>query len=155
MASKTTVAEESDLQKMLKGYDDDYDKSPSFRRAPDGTYQAVVERFDFLKGKDDHTYLKTEFRIALGEYNGQVETTLHVLDVPERFGFTKGHLETLGVEGPLSEIENNVGRVLDTPVELSVYTNTSGDKAYRNVRVERRLGSPIAQSDVPSDDIPF
>lgn len=154
MASKQ--AEQSDLQKMLKEYDDDYDKSPSFRRAPDGTYQAVVERFDFLKGKDDGTYLKTELRIALGEYEGQVETTLHSLTNPERFGFTKGHLDTLGVEGPLSEIENNVGQVLDTPVEISIYSSTNGDKAYRNVRVERRLGSPISASDVTNpDDIPF
>lgn len=150
------AAEQTDLQKMLAKFDGDYENSPSFRRAPDGTYQAVVERFDFLTGKDKETYLKTEFRIAFGEYEGQMESTLHVLTVPERFGFTKGHLDTLGVEGPLSEIENNVGKSLDSLVELNIYTSTSGDKTYRNVRVERRMGSmPTSDATPSTDEIPF
>lgn len=163
---KATTPEPTDLQKMLAGFDEDYEKAEAFVQVPDGIYQAVIQRFDFLAGRDNHTYLKTEFQIGLGPHAGKTESTLNVLTNPDRFNWTKGYLETIGIEGPLSELESQLPSALDCPVELEVYTTNgkAGTKnegqKFRNVRINQRLGGPISEnvtpkSDIPDDDIPF
>jgi hypothetical protein len=142
---------------------------------PDGTYQAIVDRFDFFESKAGQLFLKTEMVVTNGDHEGHPIETIHNLEDPDRLGWAKKHLRTLGLElEALSELEGQLPNVLDTPVEIAVKTSTTLDNEgnpYRNVYVNKRLGDPIERSDVTTreavaavaasqngsdtDDIPF
>lgn len=132
--------------------------NPSDDMPEDGTYQAVVHRFDVIEAKSGKAYLKTEFQIAHdAKYEGRVVATLHQVDDPEVLlkGWLKQHLHKLGVdvealEFPDSpqELERFVTPTIGTPVQVTIKTNRSrldnDGNPRRNVYLDQRLGGPIA-----------
>jgi hypothetical protein len=124
--------------------------------APDGTYQALVNRFDFFESdKSGDAFLKTEFQIEHDEeHAGKTIESIHNLTQPDRLEWLHQHLERLGLQVPnLAELEDYLQGALDVPVEIELKTNEGSDgKLYQNVYVNKRLGDPIRQrTDVPAD----
>lgn len=153
-----------DTQERLKAMDDAWrDAVPpagGIEMPPDGDYQAVVERFDFFESsKNGHLLLKTELSVTSGNHSGWPVSTLNDLEDPERLGWAKKHLQTLGLEvDPLSTLESRLTEAVHVPVEITI--KTKGE--YRNVYVNKRLGDAGAvpagaakSAKHPDDDIPF
>jgi hypothetical protein len=149
--------------------DSAYDVAPvaDGGQAPDGEYQAIIDRFDFIESpKNGKLYLKTFARIAAGPFEGKPLTTLHALEDPERFGLLKKHLSVLECEpASLRNLEAELDKALDCPFLVAVRTKTVADQVYRNVYFNQKLGGPIRRvlTDVPATaaasaidaDIPF
>lgn len=157
-------------REQLAALDDDFDqavvKQPG-ELPPDGTYQAIVDRFDFFesKGAYSHEFLKTELKIADEDHedlNGWPVDTVHCITDPERLAMVKDHLQRLGWEADwrFSDIEEHLPNFLDLPVEIAVVTsnkiNEKTGQPYRNVYVNQVLGPPLnggAPAD-PEPDVP-
>lgn len=137
---------------------------------PDGEYQAVIDRFDFLESpKNGRLYLKTIATVAVGPQQGKQVSTLHDLEDPERLGYLKKHLSVLEVEpASLRNLEESLSSALDCPFLVAVKTTLKGGETYRNVYFNQRLGGPLSRTltDVPASagpapssaieaDIPF
>jgi hypothetical protein len=146
------------LAERLAGLNDDWQDAKTFSRnwPPDGDYQALVHRFDFFEGgENNHAYLKTELEVQHDDdWHGTIVETIHDLEDPDRLGFLKQHLQTLGLElDSFSDLENRLSEVLDVPVAIRIKTSDKTDNDgnnYRNAYVNERLGGPIG-SDVPPD----
>jgi hypothetical protein len=165
----------ADLDDRLAKVNDSYKdvKAPvAGELPPDGTYQAFVKDFDFFDSKAGELFMKTTLVVEEpAEYAGSEATTLHTLENLDRIGFTKSHLQTLGVENPdsLLGLPQRLAPVIGRRLEIRVKTSTSLDRdgnAYRNVYVNKRLDSvrqvnPATATTKPSatsaadDDIPF
>jgi hypothetical protein len=159
----------SDVTTRLQAMNDAWQQAEipegGYELPPDGDYQAVVERFDWFEANSNgHLFLKTEMRISSGASSGAEVQTIHDVEDPERLGWLKRHLSTLGVEdGPLNTLEQRLAPVAGTPVEIRIKTSTKTNAdgiPYRNVYVNKRLGAPgaapaAAASKNPDDDIPF
>jgi hypothetical protein len=113
---------------------------------PDGDYQCVIDRFDFVESqKNGRLYLKTLMSVAAGPLKGRRVSCLHDLEDPDRLKYLKKHLSVLEVEPvSLRHLEAELHKALDVPVLVAVKTNGE----FRNVYVNQRLGAPIRQSDV-------
>jgi hypothetical protein len=161
---------ELDVTNRLKDMNSAYQEAEapeggSYELPPDGDYQAVVERFDWFEAKsgEGHLFLKTEMRVANGPHSGASVDTVHDVEDPERLGWLKRHLTTLGVkDGPLSTLEKRLADVVGVPVEVRVKTSTKTNAdgiPYRNVYANKRLGDPGATPTPagknPDDKIPF
>jgi hypothetical protein len=65
---------------------------------PDGTYQGIVNRFDFFESKDNdpQEFLKTELKTVdedgNREYDGWPVETVHCITDPDRLAMVKDHL---------------------------------------------------------------
>lgn len=157
-----------DVQDRLAAMDDSWrDAKPAsdgIEMPPDGDYQALVERFDFFESsKNGHLLLKTELSVTSSDYAGWPASTMHDLEDPERLGWLKKHLSTLGldVDEPLSTLKERLQAVVGVPVQIAI--KTKGE--YRNCYVNKRLGDPGGKpaksagkkspGKVPDDDIPF
>lgn len=170
----------------LKQLDDAWAKTPvegSSDLPPDGEYQAHVERFDFIRPKNQENalLLKTELRVTHpSTFQGYPIELLHSLTDPGRLKFTKKHLTAMGVTPErLSDIEQSLPNALDAIVEVVVKTsdrtNDAGER-YRNAYVNNVIrfghadlapgapptappGAPeipqSASQGMPTDDIPF
>lgn len=122
----------------------------------DGTYQAVIERFDTFEGKNGKSagqlFLKTEMSIRFDEkYEGREVSVIHNLEDPERFDQLKRHLVTLGLDPEgfdFARLLDELHAVLDVPVEIAVVTsnktNPNTGEPYRNCYINRRIGDKIS-----------
>jgi hypothetical protein len=156
----------------LAAMDTSYDNAPvagGFEDLPpDGEYQAIIDRFDFIESqKNGRLYLKTIASVAAGPQKGKKVSTLHDLEDPDRLKYLKKHLSVLEVEPvSLRNLEAELPKALDVPFLVAV--KTSGE--FRNVYFNQKLGGPVRESDlgidvpvtkpgtanaVSGDDIPF
>ena len=159
---------------ILGGMDDawgDTEPAGGGGMPPDGVYRARVDRFEFTNSKQDGALqLKTELVIESGGYEGSRVSTWHDLQDPERLSWLKGHLLNMGLElERLSELQQSLPAVLDTPVEIRIRTTVKRvngeERRYTNVYVNKRLGDPPAPATTnervgtaapdPDDDLPF
>jgi hypothetical protein len=137
---------------------------------PDGDYQAVVSRFDFTESKKDgNLLLITELTVTVpAEYAGRSATLFHDLENPERLGWTKAHLELLGITDvePLTTLEARLQDGLDAVCNIVIKSKSKGDKTYSNIYINSvaKAGASTVdptqvQGDNPpapgDDDIPF
>jgi hypothetical protein len=151
----------------LSSLDDDFARAQTNGRGlpPDGTYQAIVDRFDFIDAAD--LLLKTELRITGGDHDGMNVECLHNLTQPDRLDFVKKHLAALEImPEKLSELEVVLPHALDNIVEITVKTSAKTDAEgnnYRNMYVNKTIHRAGA-TDVPvpamgngpvNEDIPF
>jgi hypothetical protein len=113
---------------------------------PDGEYQVVIDRFDFIESKkNNRLYLKTISTVAIGPHTGRTISTLHDLEDPDRLKQLKRHLSVLEVEPvSLRHLETSLQDALDVPFLVAVKTNGE----YRNVYFNQKLGAAITR-DVP------
>jgi hypothetical protein len=134
----------------------------------DGDYQVIVERFDTFTNKAKTAlFLKAELKIANDrEYDGQVMEKVWELDNPDRMGYLKRDLRTMGLNPDdddfsfgnlLTELES----VLDVPLMVAVVTsdrmNEKTNEYYRNIYINQRLGAPLRRDDVErtgASDVP-
>ena len=157
----------------LKQYDDAFRNAKAeggnYDLPPDGTYQAIVDRFDFFENRDgDRLFLKTELTVQNHpDESGRLIEIIHQLNDPDRVEWLKKHLHRLGV--PVEEISVSqlrpgsevLAAVCDVPVQVEVKTSDrkkDDGTPYRNAYVNQRLGPPLRQdvqrtggSDVPND----
>lgn len=157
-----------DIRERLADQEKKWEQAEAADRSgsiPDGEYQATVARFDFHESKKDGTLrLQTEFEIlSPAEFEGRKISTFHALEGEIRqLGWTKSHLEMLGVENinPLADLEDRLPEALDKVCDIAVRTRTVGGKSYTNVYLNRVLdGVKASPKDEPAeldnDDIPF
>ena len=132
---------------------------------PDGDYQGTVWGFDFLD-LDMGAFLKIELQVASGPHQGRITSELFALEDPDRIGYTKGALATIGVDvanTPLSQVYPGspvLEAVLDVPVEFTIKRSKKlreNGEPYVNVYINKALGGPLRQSDVtgPEDQQAF
>jgi hypothetical protein len=125
----------------------------------DGDYQVIVERFDTFTSKDkSRLFLKAELKIANDrEHDGQVMEKVWELDNPERMGYLKADLRTMGLspdddDFSFGNLLNELEQVLDVPLMVAVVTsnrvNEKTGENYRNIYLNQRLGAPLRRNDV-------
>lgn len=169
MGSTIDVAER--LKDMDKAWQESEANSGGGSSVPDGDYQAAVARFDFFESKKDgNLTLVTEFEIVAPRNVGSAVKTFHDLENPDRLGWAKGHLETLGIENvnPLSDLEDRLKGALDQVCEIALVSKKVGDKTYQNVylngvvegvKVDREAPATNTVDEAPvhddDDPIPF
>lgn len=145
-----------EIADRLRQRDDAFAKAPvagtSGEMPPDGQYQAVLNRFDFIDTKNGLKLL-TELTVAVGDYSGWNLTTWHDLEDPDKFKWLKAHLVALEVPEPpsLTDLDFVLKGALDAPYLVTV---KRGDAGYANAYIEQRLGGPL-RSDVPVDASDF
>jgi hypothetical protein len=143
-------------QDRLASMNDDYQRaqaSGSDDLPPNGDYQCVVDRFDFIEAKSNgRLYLKTMTTVANGAHKGWNISFLHDLEDADRLKHLKTHLRTLGVpDDDLGALEGNLPKALDSVVEVSVYTPKGYDRSFAKVT---RRHENVRSSDIPYDDTP-
>jgi hypothetical protein len=152
----------------MQGAYDEADARTSGVSVPDGDYELQIERFDFWE-KEGGGPLKliTELSVVGGDHAGLSAPSLwHELEDPERIAWTKGYLETLGLQGvALAELPKALEPLCGKArVSGRVVTTESNGKKYRNVYVNELLGmgedwsAPASTDDAstePEEDIPF
>lgn len=140
---------------------------------PDGDYQAMIDRFDFIDSSNG-LLLKTELHITQGDYEGMRCSTIHNLEQSDRLEPAKRHLAALNaLPQKLSDLERVLPSALDALVEVTVKTAAKTDEHgnhYRNLYVNKVLAhsghvasdvpsgfEPVEQSSTPAEDasIPF
>jgi hypothetical protein len=133
-----------------------------------------VEGFDTFESKAGQLFLKTKLQLTgTGDrWDGETVECVHNLEDPERIGFAKKHLATLGLDVQsldLASLLDQLGQVLDVPVEVQVKRSDRTDdegNPYVNYYVNKRLGDrcrcrtclpdPIEPAPVGGDDdMPF
>jgi hypothetical protein len=143
----------SQYQDRLASMDHDFQnaRTPG-ELPPDGFYQCMVDRFDFIEAKTNgRLYLKTFLTVATGPDKGAEITTLHDLEDKDRMAGLKAHLQSLEIEPEsLGHLEEALPGALDAIVEVTVFTAKSGN---RYARVDRRHKDGLPRtSDIPYDD---
>lgn len=121
------------------------------QHAPDGTYQAIVRRFDFIETKDGILKLLTELEVAFGEWQGATVETWHDVEDPGKVKYLSDHLEGLGlpVLTDYADLVTILPTALSKPVEIALKTS---DKGYQNVYVNKSLGDPIVNEMAPDTE---
>lgn len=154
-----------DLEDRLAGMQGEWEKAKAFNQGElpeDGTYQALIQRFDFFESKKGELFLKTELQIQLDEkYEGHPVEIIHNLSDPDRLDWLKQHLHNCGLDlENFAELDGRLHELLDVPVEIAVKTSKKTDNngnPYRNAYVNQRLGNPMpgaGATDVPADPDP-
>lgn len=154
------------IEDRLAAMDGDFKKAKepsagggSWMPEEDGDYQVIVERFDTFTSKDKTAlFLKAELKIANDrEYDGQVMEKVWPLDDPDKLGYLKRDLRTMGLEPDADDFSfgnllTELEQVLDVPLMVAVVTsnrlNEKTNEYYRNIYINQRLGAPLRQQDV-------
>lgn len=163
------------IEDRLKALDSDFKKAKepaagggSWMPEEDGDYQVIVERFDTFSNKDKTSlFLKAELKIANDrDYDGQVMEKVWPLDDPEKMGYLKRDLRTMGLnpdddDFSFGNLLIELRSVLDVPLMVAVVTsnrvNEKTGENYRNIYLNQRLGAPLRRNDVErtgKSDIP-
>lgn len=149
----------SNVSDRLRGMDDQFESTEakvSGGSVPDGEYEALLERFDFWEKKGGGPLkLITEVRVDAGEYAGlSAPSVWHELEDPERIGWTKGYLHTLGLEGVKpSELETALEPIAGrTRVGIRIATTTKNGKTYRDTYINEVIGEPGSAAPASTDD---
>ena len=115
---------------------------------PDGSYQAKITRFSFIKGKSNGIlYLKPEAEVtAPAEFQGYRVDTLIPLNDPEKMGRAKTFFNGLlgiGTEDyaeAAGELEQFIGAFVEVAVKTSTATDQQGNP-YRNVYLNKLISA--------------
>lgn len=155
------------IEERLAAMDDAYEnaEAASAGRVPDGEYVGLIERFDFWQ-KEGGGPLKliTEIRIDEGDYaNLSAPTVWHELEDPERIKWTKGYLETLGLQGiKLSELKTELEKIAGkTRVGIRIatkgeYRNTYVNEVIDQAKPESEFADqPESKAEADDDSVPF
>jgi hypothetical protein len=121
---------------------------------PDDDYQGRVDAFDFVEGKKKAGALYFIIRTSIQnhpEFGGRGIDFLHEVTDPERHGWLKKDLATLGADMenfslPMLNDPDVMTPLLDVPILIGIYTNKKG---YKNQIIRERLD--FVESDLGVD----
>jgi hypothetical protein len=150
----------TEIAERLAGMDDAYENVTD-GRPEEGTYQAIIERFDFFEAKKTgDLFMKTELRIVHDQdWDGAQVAAIHNLTDEDKIRWTKKYLAVIGYLQPISQLMTNLDSFVGVPVEIAVKYSDKVDEFgdnYQNVWVNRRLGEAVGPStDVPGNTASF
>lgn len=104
------------------------------RSIPDGRYQVWVEHVVLTTAHSGHPILKWKLRVRAPACVGSVLWKNHVV-TPENLGWLKHDLRLCGLElDRLSDLPDNLERLIDVELEVSKRTRGRWDNVYFNRR---------------------
>jgi hypothetical protein len=146
----------TEIAERLAGMDDAYENVTD-GRPEEGTYQAIIERFDFFEAKKTgDLFMKTELRIVHDQdWDGAQVAAIHNLTDEDKIRWTKKYLAVIGYLQLMTNLDSFVGVPVEIAVKYSDKVDEFGDN-YQNVWVNRRLGEAVGPStDVPGNTASF
>ena len=149
----------------LDQWEGDYASAPAERDdrqagAPDGKYQAVVERVELTKSKTSGLpMLKWSLRIISGQYQNYWLFRNNMIASADNVKWLKGDLYVCGLQlDKLGDLNRDDVRARLIGVVLEVQQKTNGE--YKNVYFNRRINvavpaAPEGAPGITDEDIPF
>jgi hypothetical protein len=145
----------------LADFDQEFDAAEvddgEYDEVPDGKYQVNVEKVELTRAKSTgNPMLKWQLRILGPQHRGRMLWRNSVI-TQNTLKWLKTDLHTCGLElQRLSDLQSNLGRLLD--VKLEVNKRTSGDNT--NIYFNKRIvtddgGQENGSQRLTTDDIPF
>jgi len=122
----------------LSYWDDEYENAPveerDFDNVPDGKYQAVVDRVELTTAKStDKPMLKWTLKIIAPHHVGRLLWRNNMIASPENIKWLKTDLHTCGLTiKKLSKLPDNLEKLLDTKIEVTVRTRGDSQNIYFN-----------------------
>jgi len=115
-------------------------------QAPDGDYQVSVERVEITRARTSgNAMLRWALRIISGEHAGRLLRRHNMILTPDNLKWLKRDLHTCGLEiSTLSELPQNLGKLLDVTLEVAKRTRGENSNVYINRRIEIPGGNPAA-----------
>lgn len=143
----------------LSQYDEQFAGAPAEREdVPDGKYQVKVQRAILaVSKKSGNPMLKWELVILAGPHTNRRIFRNNVIMAGDQIKYLKQDLHTAGLDlERVSELEANLGKLLDVCLEVSVVTKGENKNCYLNRKLEL---AAVAQAPTGTDasgaNIPF
>jgi len=138
----------------LNEYDQQFADTPAFETedVPDGKYRVIVEKVEITRARTSgNPMLKWTLKIADQAHTNRFLWNHHVLNNSTGLSWLKKDLKLCGVIlAKLSDLPENLEKLLDIPLEVLVITR--GD--HQNVYFKRRM-SDSEVPEVRNADLPF
>ena len=139
----------------LSEFDNEFStaEAPSFDEVPDGKYQARVDVVRLDRSQKGDPMLRWDLIVIAGPHSGRHIFKNSVI-TPAALPFVKGDLNTLGLElDRFSELNDRLGDLLDTTLEVTKRTRGEYSNVYFNKRIN--IADNGAAKQLDSDEIPF
>lgn len=141
----------ADIMDELKTYDEAYENASAEGAKADlapGQYVLRVKDGEVFKSKDGRIYLKLNLQVSEGESTGLTVSKLYALDAPEKLGWLKKDMFTMGVMvQKLSQLHEQITKIIGLALVVEVKLNGKYTNYYINGRA-----APKATDD---DGVPF
>jgi hypothetical protein len=119
----------------LSRYDEEYSgiKPEARGPVPDGTYQVNVEKAELAMSQSRNPMLKWQLRIIAPEFIGRIIYKHNMLSTSDNLKWLKTDLLTCGLELQLlSDLQQNLGRLLNCKLEITKKTKGEFENVYFN-----------------------
>ncbi len=134
--------EEQQDQFDLTQWDEDYENAPveehDFDNVPDGKYQVVVDKVELTTSKtSDKPMLKWTLKIIAPNHVGRLLWRNNMIASPDNIKWLKNDLNTCGLAiKKLSELPENIEKLLDVRLEVTVRTRGENQNIYFNKLID-------------------
>ncbi len=134
--------EEQQDQFDLSQWDEEYENAPveehDFDNVPDGKYQVVVDRVELTTSKtSDKPMLKWALKIIAPSHVGRLLWRNNMIASPDNIKWLKTDLNTCGLTiKKLSERPENIEKLLDVKIEVTVRTRGENQNIYFNKLID-------------------
>jgi hypothetical protein len=134
--------EEQQEQFDLSQWDEEYENAPveerDFENVPDGKYQCVIDRVELTTSKtSDKPMLKWALKIIAPNHVGRLLWRNNMIASPDNIKWLKNDLHTCGLTiKKLSELPENLEKLLDVKVEVTVRTRGENQNIYFNKLID-------------------
>jgi len=125
----------------LAQFDDDFAQAEvedrEFEPIPDGKYQVNVERVELTRAQTSgNPMLKWTLRVIAPQFRGRLLWRNNVIATRENIKWLKTDLHTCGLDlEKLSELPNNLDKLLNVKVEVTKRTRGENENVYFNRRI--------------------
>lgn len=126
----------------LSQWDEEYENAPveehDFENVPDGKYQVVVDRVELTASKtSDKPMLKWALKIIAPNHVGRLLWRNNMIASADNIKWLKNDLLTCGMKlGKLSELPENIEKLLDVKIEVTVRTRGENQNIYFNKLID-------------------
>jgi len=126
----------------LSQWDDEYENAPveerDFENVPDGKYQVVVDRVELTTSKtSDKPMLKWALKIVAPSHVGRLLWRNNMIASADNIKWLKNDLHTCGLTiRKLSELPENLEKLLDVKIEVTVRTRGENQNIYFNKLID-------------------
>ena len=145
----------------LAQFDDDFAQAEveerEFEPIPDGKYQVNVERVELTRAQTSgNPMLKWTLRILASRFRGQLLWRNNVMATRENIKWLKTDLHTCGLDlGKLSELPNNLDKLLNVKIEVTKRTRGENENVYFNRRIVLEDGGDDYDAAAKDALVPF